>query len=237
MSTVHASENWKQRIYLPTYRVGEAARYARTAPQTVWSWHRARGNKAGVLSAREHGAALSYMQLIEVGVVAAMRQAGVTLPRIRQARAFLSDKLDSHFPFAEYRFKTDGKKLFMDYEQISQKGGKGKLLSLNEDGQLAWTEILSQRLKEFEYGSGDEATVMRWKVAGIESPVEIDPRVAFGAPQVEGIPTWILRERWTSGEGLKDIAEDFDLEPQLVSSALRFEGIAIDPERRNQWVH
>jgi uncharacterized protein (DUF433 family) len=125
----------------------------------------------------------------------------------------------------------------MDYEQVSHKGDKGKLLSLNEDGQLAWTEILSQRLKEFEYGSGEDTTVMRWKVAGVDSPIEIDPRIAFGAPQVEGTPTWILRERWASGEGLKDIADDFGLEPQLVSSALRFEGIAIDPERRNQWVH
>jgi hypothetical protein len=79
---------WKERLNVPAYRVKDAARFARTSPQTVWSWHQLRGNKAGVLPPRSQGAALSYMQLIEVGVVAAMRQAGVTLPRIRQARAY-----------------------------------------------------------------------------------------------------------------------------------------------------
>jgi len=78
---------------------------------------------------------------------------------------------------------------------------------------------------------------MRWKVDGVDSPVRLDPRVAFGAPQVRGIPTWVVRERWMSGENLADIAGDYELEPQLVSSALHFEGIEVDPDRPSQWIH
>jgi uncharacterized protein (DUF433 family) len=178
---------------------------------------------------------LSYLQLIEVGVVAAMRKSGVTLRKIRQAREYLCEEFDSEFPFAYYRFKTDGKLLFMDYDQIDA-SAKQKLIALNEHGQLAWNEILSRLLQEFEYDP-DIGTVMRWKVDGVDSPVRLDPRVAFGAPQVHGIPTWVLRERWMSGENLTDISDDYELEPQLVSSGLRFEGIEVDPDRPSQWIH
>jgi uncharacterized protein (DUF433 family) len=226
---------WRERLTAPAYRVGEAARYARTTVQTIGNWQRAPGNRRGVITQRRPRIAISYLQLIEVGVVAAMRKSGVTLPRIRQAREYLCEEFNSQFPFAEYRFKTDGKTLFMDYDQIVARD-KDKLLALNEQGQLAWNEILSGLLQEFEYDP-DIGTVLRWKVDGVDSPVRLDPRVAFGAPQVNGIATWVLRERWRSGEGLSDIADDYELEPTLVSSALRFEGIEVDPDRPNQWIH
>jgi uncharacterized protein (DUF433 family) len=189
-----------------------------------------------VLASRDDGVALSYLQLIELGVVAAMRKAGVTLGKVRQAREYLADKLGSEFPFAQYRFKTDGKKLFMDYDQVMGPRDKGKLLSLNEGGQLAWAEVIGQRLREFEYDA-DLGTVLRWRVGGADQPIWIDPRIAFGAPQVGGVPTHILRERWASGESVDDIADDYDLKGQDVAAALRFEGIDVDPARPNRWVN
>jgi len=164
-----------------------------------------------------------------------MRKAGLTLTKIKEAREYLCSEFNVEYPFAHYRFKTDGKSLFMDYDQIKQ-NDKDKLLDLNEHGQLAWTEILSRLLQQFEYDPHIGA-VIRWQVDGIDSPVRLDPRLAFGAPQVNGIPTWVLRERWRSGESLADIAGDYDLESHLVSSALRFEGIEVDPDRPNTWIH
>lgn len=235
MATLHTNL-WRERLHLPSYRVVEAARYARTSTQTVNNWQKAGGHVLGAIGPREQGASLSYLQLIEVGVVAAMRKSGVTLHKIRQARDYLSTQFGSDYPFAQYRFKTDGKSLFMDYDQIVGPKDKGKLLAVNENGQLAWNEILGQRLREFEYDA-DLGTVLRWKVAGADSPVRVDPRVAYGAPQVNGIATWVLRERWCSGEGLMDIATDYDLAPHLVLAALQFEGIEVDPDRPNLWVH
>lgn len=226
----------RERLALPAYRVGEAARYARTTPATVASWERIRGNRPGVVTHRERRAALSYFQLIEVGVVAAMRKAGLKMSKIREAREYLADQFDSQHPFAEYRFKTDGKGLFLGYEQLRKPSDRDKLLSLNESGQLAWTEVLSQRLQEFEYDA-DRGQVLSWRVAGVNSPVLIDPRVSFGAPQVQGIATWVLRERWNSGENIHDIGADYDIEPRLVQAALRFEGVIIDLDRPARWVH
>lgn len=233
--TAAQSAPWIQRLTVPAYRVFEAARYARTSQQTIGNWEQLRGNRRGAVSAREEGEGLSYLQLIEVGVVAAMRKSGVTLKKIQEARDYLREEFESDYPFARYRFKTDGKFLLMDYDQLV-KTDKNKLLALNEAGQLAWNEILSGLLHQFEYDD-DLGTVLRWRVDGYESPVRIDPRVAFGAPQVSGIPTWILRERWKSGESLHDIAEDYEISPQHVSSALRFERVEIDPDRQSQWIH
>ena len=89
------------------------------------------------LSAKDKGAALSYLQLIEVAVVAAFRKTGVSLPKIRAAREYVSKQLEAEFPFAEYRFKTDGRDLWMDYAQIEADMGDKKLLKASQQGQLA----------------------------------------------------------------------------------------------------
>jgi uncharacterized protein (DUF433 family) len=230
--TTAPSEFWRERLTVPSYRVFDAARYARTTSQTIRNWEHTR---EAIVSKRDEGEGLSYLQLIEVGVVAAMRKRGVTLRRIKDAREYLCAKFKHDYPFAHYRFKTDGKKLVMDYDQIVQ-SDKNKLLELNENGQLAWTPILAALLHEFEY-EADIDTVLRWRVAGADNPIIIDPRIAFGAPHVNGIATWVLRERWKSGESLADIAEDYDLPANLVFSALQFEHVDIDLDRPDKWTH
>jgi uncharacterized protein (DUF433 family) len=227
---------WRERIHVPAYRVVEAARYARTSTQTVGNWQMGRGNRSRAIAQRDKGASLSYLQLIEVGVVAAMRKAGVTLPKIREAREYLEHEFKSKFPFAEYRFNTDGKALFVTYDQMTGSKQRDKLLCVTQSGQLAWKEILSQRLQEFEYDT-NLGKVVRWKVGGVDSPVRVDPRVSFGAPQVNGIATWVLRERWKSGESLDDIADDYDIKPEDVEAALRFEDVDVGPARPNLWPH
>ncbi len=232
--TAAQSALWRERLNVPAYRVFEAARYARTSQQTIGNWERLRGDRAAVTKRGEREA-LSYLQLIEVGVVAAMRKSSITLNKIREAREYLCKEFKADYPFARYRFKTDGKVLLMDYDQLV-KTDKDKLLALNESGQLAWNEILSALLHEFDYDS-EIGTVVRWRVAGYESPVRLDPRIAFGAPHVNGIATWVLRERWRSGESLRDIADDYEIQPQLVTAALQFEQVEIDPERPSKWIH
>jgi uncharacterized protein (DUF433 family) len=228
------TELWRERLTAPAYRILEAARYARTSNQTIRNWENLRRGRP-VVTSRPDREALSYLQLIEVGVVAAMRKADVKLVGIREAREYLSREFGSPFPFAQYRFKTDGKNLVMDYDQIVP-ADKEKLLELNENGQLAWTPILAGLLQEFDYDS-DLGTVTRWRVDGADSPIRIDPRIAFGSPHVSGIPTWVLRDRWKSGESVADIADDYELANDLVTAALRFERIEADPDRPHKWAH
>lgn len=220
------SELWRSRLYVPNYRVREAAKYASISPQTIASWHNRPGsNRKSTLSLRDKGAALSYLQLIEVAVVSSFRKSGVSLAKIKAAREYVSRQLEAEHPFAEYRFKTDGRDLWMDYAQIEADAGDKKLLAASRGGQLAWSDIIG-RLQEFDYEK--DGLAVRWHVAGADSGIIIDPRIQFGAPAIDGVATWVFKGRWEAGEPLDDIADDFGVPNSAVLSALRFEGI--DPQ-------
>jgi uncharacterized protein (DUF433 family) len=208
---------WRRRLFLPAYQIAEAADYAQVTPQTVIAWHKI---EAALLRERDKRAALSYMQLIEVAVVAAFRKAGVQMKHIRSARAYAAQELRSEYPFAEFRFKENGKRLFLDSGQVELKDNT--VLQADQQGQLAWESVIG-RLNEFDYE--DAGIVLRWHVAGPGSPIIIDPRISFGTPTVKGTPTWIIRGRYDAGENDGDIAEDFGIKKEEVREALKFEGV------------
>lgn len=221
MTALRPTEFWKDRLKLPAYGVSEAARYADITGQTIRNWQKL-SNRPSPLSQQERGKALSYLQLIELAVVAAYRESGVPLWAIRETREYMRQEFNAEFPFARYRFKTDGKELWLDYIDLIGKKGKGKLLKASGKGQLAWSEIIG-RLKEFEYDK-KLGLAVRWHVGGLASPVIIDPRIRFGAPSVDGVETRLLLARWEAGESPAEIADDFDMAVRAVVAALEFEG-------------
>jgi uncharacterized protein (DUF433 family) len=213
-----SAEPWRRRLFLPNYQLAEAAKYARLSSKTVANWHKVGARRP--LSERANRKALSYMQLIEVAVVSAFRKAGLTLKHIAETREYVSKQLQVEFPFAEYRFKADGKRLVMDYQQIEGSKGQGKVLRPDQGGQLAW-EVIIRRLHEFEYEN--HGIVIKWRPAGPESMIVIDPRIAFGAPAIKGTPTWVIQGRAVAGESVSEIGDDFDLDEEEVREALAFE--------------
>src|SRR5689334_1102149 len=104
-------EQWRKRLGIPAYQVGEAARYAQISSQTVVAWHKIEQKMLTEKRSRER---LSYLQLIELAVVAAFRKAKFPLPEIRAAREYVKRHLQCEHPFAEYKFKRYGKSLFTE---------------------------------------------------------------------------------------------------------------------------
>ncbi len=226
------SDFWRARLFVPNYRIRDAARYTNLSAQTVAKWHSRPGdNGNSALSNKDRGAALSYLQLIEVAVVASFRKAGVSLRKIKSAREYLAMQLRAEHPFAEYRFKTDGRDLWMDYAQFEANAGDRTLLVASRQGQLAWSDIIG-KLQEFEYEN--DGLAIRWHVAGKDQGITIDPRVQFGAPAVDGVATWVFKGRWDAGEPLDEIADDFGVTNSSVLKALRFEGVNLDAGRANR---
>jgi uncharacterized protein (DUF433 family) len=228
--TARHVEPWRKRLYLPNYKIGEAAKYAHIDPTTVARWHHIEESRHEVsnrpmrnptLSAKEKGSALSYVQLIEVAVVAAFRKGKIKLPEIRRAREYAKNELGVDYPFANLRFKTDGKHLLIDYRDLEGAKGVGKHLVADQWGQLDWDVMIAPLLRAFEYEHED--IVVQWHVGGADSPIIIDPRLSFGAPTIKGTPTWIIAGRCDAGESNSQIAEDFDLTVQDVKLALGFE--------------
>lgn len=94
----------------------------------------------------------------------------------------------------------------------------------DKSGQIAWQEMVGERFAQFTYEYG---LALIWHVRGRESPIIIDPRIAFGAPTVSGIPTWVIKGRWLAGEHLDDIKDDFHLTTSDIIKALEFEDIQV----------
>ena len=92
---------FRRRLYLPAYRVSDAARYAGTSPQTVAYWHYRGGRLGPTLPNKERRKPLSYMELIEVAFVAFFRNVGVSLQRIRRAREYVAQTFNVEYPFVE----------------------------------------------------------------------------------------------------------------------------------------
>ena len=221
-------DHWRRRLLIPFYKVSEAAKYAKSNKDTVARW-----NRLGVLAGRKPRAELSYMQLIETAVVAAMRRADIPLSEIKAGHDYFARMLEVEFPFASYSFKADAKRIVLDYKEIEPDTKLGKLLY--SDGQLGWKDLVEPLLKEFEYH--EDGLAIKWHVAGLKSKVIIDPQVSFGAPNVSGAATWILRDRYVGGESVVDIADDFDLSESEVLDALYFEGLEPDMERTSIWTN
>jgi uncharacterized protein (DUF433 family) len=165
------------------------------------------------------------MQLIEVAVVHTFRDLGLSLQRIRKARQYLAQRFQSEYPFAEYKFKTEGFHVLLDLEQFEGEGDEDlRLIVADKGGQLAWERVMEDRLLEFDY---EHQLALKWHLAGRSSLVLIDPRISFGAPTVRGLPTWVLKGRIEAGESIEDIREDFSIDEVAIKDGLAFEGITI----------
>lgn len=210
---------WFRRLYLPTYRVGEAARYAGVHHNTVSAWF-FRGNP--VLHGHKHGEPLSYLQLVEVAFVAFFRRMKVPMERIRAARMYVAQIFSEEFPFARYQFKTEGMHVLMRYHGFEPFDNIEDIIVADKFGQLAWGDFLGDKFAEFDY---EYELAMRWHPDGPNSQVVIDPRFAFGAPVVQNLPTWVVKGRFIAGESPEEIADDFGITTEGVFDALHFEGV------------
>ena len=235
MSLQSPDQLWKERLSLPAYRVGEAAIYARISPSTVSAWHRRQVEQKALLGEKDSGSGLSFLQLIELAVVAELRRAGIKIPEIARARAYFEKTTGLEHPFAQLQFKTDGADILHDCEGLDGKIVQESLIAANHNGQYVWREMLAKKLKQFNYDQS--GSVIQWRVAGDDKPILIDPRLAFGSPQVDGIRTAIIKSRFAAGDEVDEIADDYSISNSLVVEALLFEGLDKSEARLAKWIN
>lgn len=217
-------ELWRQGLYLPHYRVSEAARYAELPSRTIGYWFR--GGKLGPMPFPPRGAGLSYYQLIEIALVSTFRNLGVPLGQIQKVRDYAAEVLESDRPFAEYDWMIQGPQAVSHLAKVKGHREVKRLIDVDQDGPAVWAKAAAERFQQFDY---EEHLALAWHLRGREHPVKIDSRIRHGDPIVKGLPTWVLRERSRSGEALSRTADDFDLHPKDVRFAWEFEGVKFDP--------
>src|SRR5579883_141115 len=126
------------------YTVAEAARLARTSPQNVRRWlhgYSAPGHQMEPVlgDPPERRAAISFLQLIEIAVVARYRimdgagRRAVPLDRLRRAHAYARDRFATPYPFATLALRVEGGHVLHDFAR--EHPGPGTL-ALDMHGQF-----------------------------------------------------------------------------------------------------
>lgn len=209
---------------VPNYTIPMAARVVGVPLATVRSWvvGRPYDTKAGqrrspsiIHASGRH--ALSFTNLIEVHVLAAMRRRhAVRLDKVRSAVRYVERTLETTHPLAREQFRTDGIDLFVDRF--------GALINASRGGQIEFRAALEARLERIGYESG--LAVRLFPVldgAHDRRSVVIDPRIGFGKLVLAGtgIPVAVVASRFRAGDSVAELAEDYALDAKLIEDALR----------------
>jgi uncharacterized protein (DUF433 family)/DNA-binding transcriptional MerR regulator len=161
--------------------------------------------------------AFNFYTLIEVFVIARLREQGLTFRTIRQARQELAQRLKTDYPFASHELLHDGKRLLIEMDDKT-------LLQLGTQGQTAFERIIGPFCKKLDFCKETQLANRYWPM-GKNSAVVVDPRHGFGRPTIAGtnIATETVHDLYRAGEGKETICDLYDLPLSHVDEALNFE--------------
>jgi len=166
--------------------------------------------------------ALSFAELMELRVVKALIEAGVSLQRIRSASRIAADVFQTGHPFASKRVFTDGERIF---SPLSQDSAGADLIELSRDRQfqVIFGRVLQPFLNEIDFDP-QTSLAFAWWPKGRGVPVVLNPRIAFGAPTIHGtrIRTSALM-RHAGATPVPDLARAYQITVPQLTAAIDFE--------------
>src|SRR5205823_4438717 len=119
---------------------------------------------------------VSFLQLVEIMVVARFRHLGIKLQRLREAHAYAQDAFLLRYPFASLPLTSAGGRILHDFDVQHP----GQLLALDMGGgQYTLPGIVTKGLGNLDY-QGTDPWAVRWFPEGKGTPVVIDPHVSGG---------------------------------------------------------
>ena len=218
----------------PAYSVAAAAHYLKLPKATLRAWVSGRTyttateskfSKPLIAIADPAGGYLSFVNLVEVHVLAAIRRHhGVQLDKVRFALDYLGKHFPIEHPLASHEFETDGLDLFVEKY--------GRLYNASREGQQTVRELLHDHLQQVEYdAAGTPIRLFPFTSKNLysnERTVEINPAISFGRPVIAstGIPIEVVSERFLAGESIEELASDYNLSPAAIQQAIRCEQAA-----------
>lgn len=204
------------------YIVSDVARYSGASEYQVRRWLTGYGPAGGAESflqaapERSRGKlVLTFENLIEVALVAALRAKNMSVQAIHKAHQE-AEKEFGPYPFARYQVYASGKDIFIKASEFVR-GQAEHLSTLTKGAQRAWEPVLHEYLAEIDWREG---WPVEWRPF---ADIKLNPEIAFGLPNVAGIRTEAIRGRFMAKESVCDIADDFGLTAVQVEMAIRYE--------------
>lgn len=216
-------------IGIGLYTVGDAARLLRTPARTVRRWlagyeYRRDGERRHVaplwepdLQHPEDGVELSFRDLIELRFVRAFTGIGLDLRTIRACLAAARSAIESDRPFSSGRFRTDGKRIFLE---LTRGTDDPALLDL-KNRQYVFPKIIEQTFRDLDL---EDDLVVRWRPWKGKDSIVIDPHRSFGQPVAAafGVPTIVLAEAVEAEGSVARVAALYEVDPAVVRDAVAF---------------
>lgn len=165
--------------------------------------------------------ALSFLELVEIYVVSKFLQRGVSMKTVRKAYDRAAQKLGVSHPFALKKFKTDGKRIFLE---LGEDTNNRNLLLEFSRAQFAFPQIMADYLEQVEFDPKTQLARQWWPL-GRNRRILIDPGVAFGSPVIAGtrIPVISVSNAIKAGETKRSASEWFDIPLADVKAAMAFQ--------------
>jgi uncharacterized protein (DUF433 family) len=217
------------RFAKPLYTVTEASSYLGVPRSTFETWVRGytrhpagrrvvRGS-AMVTSVSGGRLTIPFVGLAEGMVLAAFRETGLPLQRIRPALECLEAEVGLEHALASRHLYTDGAELLFDYAR-SQGDEQLGLLTVVRSGLRVFHDVIDRYLQRIEYDAGWAARVM---LPITDEPLLVaDPKRAFGQPIFihGGARLADVIGRIEAGENEGVVAEDFSVPLEDVRALL-----------------
>jgi uncharacterized protein (DUF433 family) len=209
----------------PLYLVGEAARLLGVHPTTLRRWldgHERKGDfYAPVIRPERTGSDIvTWAEFIEAGLLAEYRhERKVSMQHIRPVIEALREKYKVPYPLAHYRPWVADKELVVAIQE-GQDIESGERLIVLRRNQYVLAGPAETWLRKVEFA---EDIARRYRPAGPESPVVIDPEQSFGAPTIRGVRTEVIYEMFDAGDSIDMIASGYELGRDQIEAAIRFE--------------
>jgi uncharacterized protein (DUF433 family) len=212
------------------YTLTEAASLLRLSPITLRRWlfgysyaHHGPHTQQQSLWTPQYGVnqeepLLGFRDLIEARVVRGLRSLKIGLPTIRECLRRAADLVEDDHPFSTRRFKTDGRRIFL--EQMDDLG-EGFLIDLKLR-QHAFRRIVQPSFIDLDF---DAEAASRWWLLPRKKTIVLDPARSFGQPIVaeNGVPTSRIAQAVEAEGSVQRVAHLFELRATTVRDALAFE--------------
>lgn len=216
-----------KRFTVPLYTHVEVAQHVRVAPSTVDRWANERAARAPLMHEVKRetpkSASVPFIALHEALVLRAFRDAGVTMPRIRETVAALRREFDDAFALARNDLATDGVEIV---RRLQAKAGRKYYVP--RTGQLAIAEVLEDCLTFATWKRGDLYPV-RLKLTAYEgADVIVDTRFGFGQPVFAESKVRVedVVDLFFAGESIRAVAREYGVDAAAVEAAVRAAGAA-----------
>lgn len=237
LAVVTSTEARNVRFDVPLYSITDAARHIDVSRSTFDSWARGYARRSKdrtpvtgapvitLLPTVDRGPSVPFIGLAEGFVLAAFRQAGVPLQRIRPAITRLQERLGIEHVLASRSLYTDGAEVLYDFAESTgdtPEGKSARQLVVARNDQLVFREVVDSYLRRIEFATDDWARAIHLPQYGT-ADVLVDPQRSFGIPIFArgGVRVEVVLNRFKAGESIEELSEDFGVPTDELLDALR----------------